>query len=54
MRFSIFQILDSYVLSNFLFYFAMWLCGWVTMVQVFTFFDLLSDIVKNNIPMCTS
>ncbi|HWE50032.1 MAG TPA: LptF/LptG family permease [Bryobacteraceae bacterium] len=51
MRFSIFQILDSYVLSNFLFYFVIWLAGWVTMVQVFTFFDILSDVVKNNIPM---
>lgn len=51
MRFSIFQILDSYILSNFLFYFLIWLAGWVTMVQVFTFFDILSDVVKNNIPM---
>ena len=47
----LFKIQDSYVLSTFLFYFVVWLCGWVTMVQVFTFFDLLSDIVKNNIPV---
>src|SRR5205823_4470848 len=40
-----------YVLSNFLFYFVVWLCGWVTMVQVFTFFDLLGDIVKNHVPI---
>ncbi|HYA16090.1 MAG TPA: LptF/LptG family permease, partial [Bryobacteraceae bacterium] len=51
LRFVLFQILDNYVLANFLFYFVIWLCGWVTMVQVFTFFDLLSDIVKNNIPI---
>jgi LPS export ABC transporter permease LptG/LPS export ABC transporter permease LptF len=51
MRFVLFQLLDSYVLSNFLFYFAVWLCGWVTMVQVFTFFDLLGDIVKNHVPI---
>jgi LPS export ABC transporter permease LptG/LPS export ABC transporter permease LptF len=51
MRFMLFQILDSYVLSSFLFYFVLWLCGWVMMVQVFTFFDLLGDIVKNHIPM---
>ena len=51
MKFAVFQILDSYVLSNFLFYFFLTLACFVTMIQVFTFFDLLSDIVKNNIPM---
>ncbi len=50
MRFTVFQIVDSYVLSSFIFYFFVWLAGWVTMVQVFTFFDILSDVVKNNIP----
>ena len=50
-KFALFQILDSYVLSNFLFYFAVLACCFVTMTQVFTFFDLLGDIVKNNIPM---
>lgn len=50
-RFVFFQILDSYVLSSFLFYFVLCLCAWVMMVQVFTFFDLLGDIVKNHIPM---
>lgn len=51
-RFSLvlFRIQDNYVLSAFIFYFIVWLCGWVAMVQIFTFFDLLSDIVKNNIP----
>jgi LPS export ABC transporter permease LptG/LPS export ABC transporter permease LptF len=51
MRLFPFQILDSYVLSTFVFYFILWLCGWVVMVQVFTFFDLLGDIVKNNVPV---
>ncbi len=51
MRIVFFQILDSYVLSSFLFYFVLCLCAWVAMVQVFTFFDLLGDIVKNHIPM---
>lgn len=51
LRFMLFQILDSYVLSGFLFYFVVWLAGFVTMVQVFTFFDLLGDIVKNNVPL---
>jgi len=50
-KLAVFQILDSYVLSSFLFYFAVTLFCLVTMVQVFTFFDLLGDIVKNNIPM---
>jgi LPS export ABC transporter permease LptG/LPS export ABC transporter permease LptF len=50
-KLALFQILDSYVLSNFLFYFAVTLFCLVAMVQVFTFFDLLGDIVKNAIPM---
>lgn len=48
-RLAAFLILDSYVLSNFLFYFIVSLISFVTMVQVFTFFDLLGDIVKNHI-----
>lgn len=51
MKFAVFQILDSYVLSSFLFYFLVTLACFVTMVQIYTFFDLLGDIVKNNIPM---
>ena len=50
-RILVFQILDSYILSNFLFYFALWLVALVSMTQVFNFFDLLGDIVKNHIPM---
>lgn len=50
-KLALFQILDRYVLSNFLFYFAVTLFCLITMVQVFTFFDLLGDIVKNHIPM---
>ena len=50
-KLAVFQILDSYVLSSFLFYFAVTLFCLVTMVQVFTFFDLLGDIVKNHIAM---
>ena len=48
-RLAAFLILDSYVLSNFIFYFVVSLISFVTMVQVFTFFDLLGDIVKNHI-----
>jgi len=50
-KLAVFQILDSYVLSNFLFYFAVTLFCLVTMSQVFIFFDLLGDVVKNHIPM---
>lgn len=51
MRFVLFQLVDTYVLSNFLFYFFLWLVAFVSMTQVFNFFDLLGDIVKNRIPI---
>lgn len=50
-RFVLFQLMDSYVLSTFLFYFVLWLLAFVTMIQVFNFFDLLKDVVKNHIPL---
>jgi LPS export ABC transporter permease LptG/LPS export ABC transporter permease LptF len=50
-RILVFQILDSYVLSSFLLYFVLWLAALVAMTQIFNFFDLLGDIVKNHIPM---
>jgi LPS export ABC transporter permease LptG/LPS export ABC transporter permease LptF len=45
------QILDTYVLSTFLFYFALLLASFVLLTHVFTFFELLGDIIKNQIPM---
>ncbi|MCS7314842.1 MAG: LptF/LptG family permease [Bryobacterales bacterium] len=52
LRFSLApQILDTYVLSSFLFYFAVLLAAFVLMTHVFTFFELLGDIVRNRIPM---
>jgi LPS export ABC transporter permease LptG len=45
------QVLDGYVLASFLFYFFMWLVSFVMMTHVFTFFELLSDIIKNHIPV---
>ncbi len=45
------QILDAYVLNSFLFYVGLLLISFVLMIHVFTFFELLSDIVKNRIPM---
>jgi len=45
------QLVDTYVLSTFLFYFAVLLASFVMMTEVFTFFELLSDIIKNRIAM---
>ena len=45
------QIIDNYVLSGFLFYFALLLASFVLMTHVYTFFELLSDILKNRITM---
>lgn len=45
------QIIDTYLLGTFLFYFAVSLVSFVMLTQVFTFFELLSDILRNNIPM---
>jgi LPS export ABC transporter permease LptG/LPS export ABC transporter permease LptF len=44
-------VVDTYVLSSFLYYFVLLLASFVAMTHVFTFFDLLGDIVKNGIPM---
>ncbi len=45
------QLIDGYVLSSFLFYFALLLCSFVLMIHVFQFFELLGDVVKNKVPM---
>ncbi len=45
------QLVDTYILSNFLFYFALLLASFVAMAQVFTFFELLGDILKHHIAM---
>lgn len=45
------QILDTYILTGFLFYFALLLASFVFMTHVYTFFELLGDIFKNHIPM---
>jgi LPS export ABC transporter permease LptG/LPS export ABC transporter permease LptF len=45
------QVIDSYVLYSFVFYFVVLLISFVLMTHVFTFFELLSDIVKNHIAM---
>ena len=43
------QVTDGYVLSGFVFYLFVLLASFVLMFQVFTFFELLSDIIRNHI-----
>jgi LPS export ABC transporter permease LptG/LPS export ABC transporter permease LptF len=45
------QIIDTYFLSSFLFYLAVWLAAFVSLFQIFTFFDLMGDMVRNHIPL---
>lgn len=47
------QVVDTYVLTSFFFYFIIFLISFVLVFHVYTFFELLSDIVKNQIPMST-
>lgn len=46
-------LIDGYVLNSFLFYFAIFLIALVLLIEVFTFFELLGDMVKNDIGMST-
>jgi LPS export ABC transporter permease LptG/LPS export ABC transporter permease LptF len=50
-RISIFSLVDSYILGGFAFYFVLILFSLVLLTDIFQFFDLLGDIVKNHIPM---
>ena len=47
------MLIDGYVLNGFLFYFAILLVALVALIEVFTFFELLGDMIKNNISMST-
>src|SRR5271154_317874 len=42
------QVIDTYVLTSFLFYFVLLVTSFVLIFHVFTFFELLSDIIKNH------
>ena len=44
-------VIDTYILTTFFFYFVTMLLSFVLMTHVYTFFELLSDIVKNHIAM---
>ncbi len=45
------QIVDTYVLTSFVFYFMVMLASFVMMTEIYNFFELLSDIIHNNIAM---
>jgi LPS export ABC transporter permease LptG len=45
------QLVDTYVLTQFLFDLVLMLASFVFLTEVYTFFELLGDIAKNKIPM---
>ncbi|HZS55134.1 MAG TPA: LptF/LptG family permease, partial [Bryobacteraceae bacterium] len=47
------MIIDGYVLNGFLFYFFVLVIALVALIEVFTFFELLGDMIKNDIGMPT-
>jgi LPS export ABC transporter permease LptG/LPS export ABC transporter permease LptF len=47
------MLIDAYVLNGFLFYFGVVLLALVLLTEVFTFFELVSDMIKNQIAMST-
>ncbi len=51
LRAAMFQIVDGYILANFSLYFVMLLASFVAMAEIYNFFELLSFIVKNAIPL---
>jgi LPS export ABC transporter permease LptG/LPS export ABC transporter permease LptF len=47
------RILDEYVIREFLGMFLLILTGFVLLILVFTFFELVGDILRNHIPLAT-
>lgn len=47
------QVIDTYVLSHFLLYFAVLLGSFVALTQIWNFFELTGDMVRNKIPLAT-
>jgi len=45
------QLVDTYILSTFLFYFALWLASLVFMTLIYNFFELIGDMIRNHIPL---
>ena len=46
-------LMDGYILNGFLFYFAILVAALVSLIEIFTFFELLGDMIKNDISMST-
>ena len=42
------QIIDTYILSNFLFYMLVVLASFVSMAEVYNFFELMGDMLRNS------
>jgi lipopolysaccharide export LptBFGC system permease protein LptF len=42
---------DTYILSNFLFYLVLLLASFVSMTLVYNFFELIGDMIRNKIPL---
>ena len=53
MRVGFPQILDDYVLRDFLTYLLLVSATFVILILVFTFFELLGDIIRNRVPLVT-
>jgi LPS export ABC transporter permease LptG/LPS export ABC transporter permease LptF len=47
------SLIDNYVLKTFLQYVAMVLATFVLLITIFTFFELLGDIIRNRVPLVT-
>jgi LPS export ABC transporter permease LptG/LPS export ABC transporter permease LptF len=42
------QIIDTHILSSFIFYFAVMLVSFVSLILIFEFFELMGDMVRNS------
>jgi lipopolysaccharide export LptBFGC system permease protein LptF len=47
------QLIDTYILSQFLFYMGLMLTSFVTLTLIWNFFELTGDMVRNKIPLST-
>ncbi|MDE3165142.1 MAG: LptF/LptG family permease, partial [Acidobacteriota bacterium] len=47
------QLVDTYILSSFLTYLALVLASFVCLTLIYNFFELIGDMLRNNIPLST-
>jgi LPS export ABC transporter permease LptG len=45
------QLVDTYILSTFLFYLLLWLASLVSMTLIYNFFELVPDMIRNHISL---